>query len=224
MSALVKICGIKSEDTVRELARLPVDYIGFVFAPSKRQVTPAEAAQLAAAFVETEPVIQTQLVGVFVNPTFQELEETLSVVPLNVVQLHGSETPEYCRLVRDELGVKVFKALSVPEHAEETGVSINMPDTYAGVADAILLDTYDPQASGGTGRTFRWSVIPSYRAWAERAGVKLLVAGGLTADNVGELIAEYRPHGVDVSSGVETNGVKDVAKITAFVERVKQHV
>jgi len=224
MSALVKICGITKEETVRELARLPVDYIGFVFAPSKRQSTPGKAAQLAAAFAEAQPVMQTELVGVFVNPTLQELEETLSVVPLNVVQLHGSETAEYCRLVRDEFGVKVFKALPVPEHADESGASIVMPDEYAGIAEAILLDAYDPQAAGGTGRTFRWSVIPAYRTWAEQAGIKLLVAGGLTADNVGELIAEYRPHGVDVSSGVETNGVKDAAKMTAFVERVKQHV
>ena len=223
MAAWVKICGIRNVETIRELARLPVDYAGLVFAPSKRQVTPEKAAQLAAAFAEARPVTPTRLVGVFVNPTLRELEETLSIEPLDVVQLHGSETPEFCRLVRDEFGVGVFKALAVPEHADDAGASIDMPDEYAGIADAILLDTYDPQASGGTGRTFRWPVIPAYREWAERSGVRLFVAGGLTPDNVGELIAEYRPHGVDVSSGVETNGIKDIAKITAFVERVKQH-
>jgi phosphoribosylanthranilate isomerase len=224
MSALVKICGITREDTIIHLARLPVDYAGFVFAPSKRQVTPAQAASLASAFAQAKPIVQTQLVGVFVNPTLQELEETLREVPLDIIQLHGSETPEFSHKVKDEFGVKVFKALPVPEHTDETGAALAMPDEYVSVADAILLDTYDPQAAGGTGRTFRWSVIPAYRAWAERAGIKLLVAGGLTADNVGELIAEYRPHGVDVSSGVETNGMKDVDKMTAFVERVKQHV
>lgn len=224
MSALVKICGIMREETVRELARLPVDYAGFVFAPSKRRLTPAQAAVLASAFAEAQPVVQTQLVGVFVNPTLQELEETLKAVPLDVVQLHGDETPEYCRKVRNEFDIKVFKALPVPEHTDEDGASIVMPDDYADVVEAILLDTYDPQAAGGTGRTFRWPVIPSFRSWAERAGIKLFVAGGLTADNVGSLIADYEPHGVDVSSGVETNGVKDIAKITAFVERVKQHV
>jgi phosphoribosylanthranilate isomerase len=91
---------------------------------------------------------------------------------------------------------------------------------YRGAVDAILLDTHDPVYGGGSGTTFAWECIPPYLRWAREAGIRLLVAGGLSADNVGELVAAYGPDGVDVSSGVETDGVKDIAKIRDFVERV----
>lgn len=95
-------------------------------------------------------------------------------------------------------------------------------DAYVGTIDALLLDTYDPLYGGGSGKTFAWDRIPAYQAWTHQHGIPLFVAGGLTADNAEKLVHEYHPEGLDVSSGVETNGVKDIAKITAFVERVKQ--
>jgi len=94
-------------------------------------------------------------------------------------------------------------------------------DPYLDAIDAVLLDTYDPAAAGGTGRTFAWECIPLYLAWTRRHGLPLIVAGGLHADNVRELIDRYGPDGVDVSSGVETNGEKDIEKIATFVKKVK---
>jgi phosphoribosylanthranilate isomerase len=97
----------------------------------------------------------------------------------------------------------------------------NQLDPYRGLCDSILLDTYDPIVGGGTGETFAWNRIPAYQAWAAEAGMPLIIAGGLKPDNVGELITNYKPDGVDVSSGVETAGAKDILLIKAFIERVR---
>lgn len=226
MNPLVKICGITKRETITAIQHLPIDYLGFVFAPSRRQVDAEQAAELIGALA---PARRPRTVGVFVQPTLEELKQVQHRAALDVVQLHGRETPEFCRMVKEELGVEIFKVIPVAEGGE-AGESELQPamkrrlDEYAAAGvDAVMLDTYDPHVGGGTGRTFRWAVIPEYRRWAEEAGLPLIVAGGLDADNVSELITEYRPHGVDVSSGVETSGVKDMAKIQAFVERVKQH-
>ncbi|MFC4599065.1 phosphoribosylanthranilate isomerase [Cohnella hongkongensis] len=214
---LVKICGIKEEATLRGMAGLRVDYIGFVFAKSRRQVTPERAAELRSAalglaMASGKPPLT---VGVFVNPTIEELERTLAVVPLDAVQLHGDETPEFARLARDRFAVDVWRALPVKE-AEETAAGVSRLKAYAGAVSTVLLDT----AGGGTGRPFRWDVIPVYQEAAAGSGLRLFVAGGLSPDNADKLVTAYRPEGVDVSSGVETDGTKDIGKIAAFAERV----
>ncbi|MDO3409614.1 phosphoribosylanthranilate isomerase [Saccharibacillus sp. CPCC 101409] len=228
------------------MAGLPVDYIGIVFAPSKRRVEPEAAAAMlseafgapaaedtaekgspAAASERTRP----KIAGVFVDPALPELRRTLEIVKLDVVQLHGAETPEYCREVRETFGVQVFKALSVKsdaalqQHAalvreEAARRAEEAASAYAGAVDALLVDTYDPLHGGGSGRTFNWELIPLYKKSAAAHGLPLFVAGGLTPDNAGELVRDYAPGGVDVSSGVETDGHKDIAKIISFVERV----
>jgi phosphoribosylanthranilate isomerase len=246
----VKICGLKNAQTVRAMAGLPVDLIGLVFAPSKRQVSPAEAAEIAA---EARAVAMgggrpPRVVGVFVNPTMELLARTLAEAPLDVVQLHGAETPAFCRQVGDTFGVEVWRVLSIEENdlanlqengrenrlvtgGDDTGVdsgtagarlnagledALARLSAYQGAVSTILLDT----AGGGTGRTFRWERIPPYLEAAHRLGMKLFVAGGLTPDNVSALITSYHPDGVDISSGVETDGVKDIDKIASFAERV----
>lgn len=218
---IVKICGLKDEATIEAMAGLPVAYIGFVFAPSKRQVTPDRAAALlrAARATPMNGGKPPRAVGVFVNPTLESLAETLSQVPLDVVQLHGGESAAFCREVGARFGVEVWRVLSVQESEEVTaasGAEARVAE-YAGSAAAILIDT----AGGGTGRTFRWELIPAYLEAARHHGLRLIVAGGLTPDNVGELVSAYRPDGVDISSGVETEGVKDIDKIAAFAERVE---
>lgn len=215
--ALVKICGIKEETTLQGMAGLRVDYIGFVFAKSRRQVTPERAAQLQAAarsvaMAAGKPPLT---VGVFVNPTLEQLEQTLSVVPLDVVQLHGEETPEFARQVRERLNVDVWRALPVKDEDDSTAGAARL-QAYAGAVSTVLLDT----AGGGTGQTFRWDVIPAYQRAAVSSGLRLFVAGGLSPDNADKLVSAYRPEGVDISSGVETDGAKDNGKIAAFVERV----
>lgn len=218
----VKICGLRDETTIRAMAGLNVAYIGLVFASSKRQVTPEQAAALLRT-IRATPMNgggPPRAVGVFVNPTLESLAATLAQAPLDVVQLHGGESAAFCLEVGARFGVEVWRALSVQESDGETaasGAEARVAE-YAGSVAAILLDT----AGGGTGRTFRWELIPAYQEAARRHGLRLIVAGGLTPDNVGALAASYRPDGVDISSGVETDGVKDIDKIAAFAERVDQ--
>jgi phosphoribosylanthranilate isomerase len=226
---LVKICGIREERTLEGMNGLPVDYVGFVFAKSKRQVTPSRAAALLETASRT-PMAggrPPRAVGVFVDPTMEELADTLRTVRLDVVQLHGRETPAFCREAAARFGVEIWRALPAegseadeasPSAEEEAGAA--RLQAYRGAVSAVLIDT----AGGGTGKTFRWDLIPAYQEEARKLGLKLFVAGGLSPDNVGELLARYAPDGVDISSGVETEGVKDNAKIAAFAERVKQSI
>jgi phosphoribosylanthranilate isomerase len=219
----VKICGIREEQTLRDMAGLPVDYIGFVFAPSKRQVTAEQAARLHA--VSREMAMQggqsPRTVGVFVNPTMEQLAEVFHLVPLDVAQLHGQESPAFCREVGRRFGVEVWRALSADEPGGAAATAVTGAArlaAYEGAVSTVLLDT----AGGGTGRTFRWDLIPSYQEKARGHGLRLIVAGGLTPDNVPELLAAHTPDGVDISSGVETDGTKDINKIAAFAERVNR--
>ena len=255
----VKICGIRDETTLAGLLTLPVDQIGFVFAPSRRRVTPEQAgAWIKRVKAERGPA-RHRTVGVFVEPGRDELAAVLDRAPVDIVQLHSREPAEYCRWIKERFGVEVWRVVSFsaapddsagasrPASIRSADTSNGLPngrnanDTYptdlyaaaagpgealkpfAGIADAILLDTYDPVTVGGSGRTFPWTAIPGYRAAAHRLGLKLIAAGGLTAANVRTLLDEYAPDGVDVSGGVETDGSKDWTKIKAFVERVKGH-
>jgi phosphoribosylanthranilate isomerase len=236
----IKICGVRTPEVVRALRSLPVAHVGFVFARSKRQVTPQQAGELIRALrgdsdsgtapeASSAPVAALKrplAVGVFVDPTLDELAAVLAVAPLDVFQLHGSEPPELCAAVRDRFGVRVFKAATIARdsrHVPTDDEVARQLDRYKGVVDAILLDTHDPVYGGGSGTTFAWECIPPYQRWARTTGVQLLVAGGLTPDNVASLVADYRPDGVDVSSGVETDGAKDLTKIADFVERVTHY-
>lgn len=215
----VKICGLQSVEVLKSMVNLPVDYVGFVFARSKRQISGSRAAELLPVLREWSVGAGPQSVGVFVNPTLEELDEVLRQAPLDILQLHGTESPEFCRKVKDAYGVKIIKAFSVKtDGTVHTGATLK---EYVSVLDGLLLDTYDPEYGGGSGITFDWAAAEPYRQWAKEHGIPFLAAGGLHPDNVRVLIETLQPDGVDVSSGVETDGVKDIAKMTAFVERVK---
>ncbi|MGQ8872886.1 phosphoribosylanthranilate isomerase [Paenibacillus sp. TSA_86.1] len=225
LPAAVKICGLQDVEVLKSMINLPVDYIGVVFANSRRRITPEQAAALKSVLLEWPVNERPKLAGVFVNPTFHELEHVMEIVSLDVIQLHGQESAEFCEQVKKRWNANVFKAVSFPK--DDTGqdadlVALQRLDAYAGFVDAILLDTFDPLYGGGSGKTFAWERIPAYAEWAAKNDVAMFVAGGLQADNVQHLIQTYRPYGVDVSSGVETEGLKDITKITTFVERVKQ--
>ena len=221
---LVKICGLQDVEVLKSMKILPLDYVGFVFAPSRRKVTPEAAAEMIAELAAWETGEIPRAAGVFVNPALPELEVLLRGVPLDVIQLHGQESPQFCREVKQAFPhLQVWKALSVSGRSPGGAADIHaLLESYAGAADALLLDTYDPQGSGGSGRTFDWEQIPLYQQAAAEYALPLFIAGGLHPDNVNELLDSYAPYGVDVSSGVESGGRKDIAKITAFVERVKQ--
>jgi len=218
----VKICGLRDAETALAVRDLPIDYIGFVFAPSRRRVTAEQAGAVIRAVRGARSASPPpKFVGVFVNPDPDETAEVVRAAPLDGIQLHGTETPEMCRRFREELGVFVWKTVPV----EDAAGSLSLREAekrlgpYEGAVDGVVLD----RPSGGSGMTFPWEAIPVYRRWTSSRGIPLIVAGGLHAGNVGELLARHRPDVVDVSSGVETGGVKDPDKIRAFVGRVKLH-
>lgn len=208
----LKICGIKRAETLALLKELEVDYVGLVFAPSKRQVEPQTAGELLAAVPGHPPAV-----GVFVNPTLDELEEVLNKAPLSVIQLHGQESPHFCQQVRERFAIPVWKALAVGGEED----AVQAIQSYQGIVSAFLFDTYDPSQAGGTGKKFSWEQIPALQAACKEAAC--MIAGGIHAENVGELIGQYQAGMVDVSSGVETDGEKDAEKIKTLVERVKAH-
>lgn len=204
----IKVCGIKNRETFEHVQALPVEYVGFVFAPSKRQVTAEQVAELTRGYVGTGT---RKLVGVFVNHSIEEIGRIAEIAGLHVLQLHGDETPEVCQQLRERTGLAVWKAWGVRHDERDAELA-----TYHGKVDAVLLDN----ERGGTGERFRWESIPHLREVLP--DVPLFVAGGLNADNVGALLETYAVDGVDVSSGVETDGTKDPEKISCFVTRVRE--
>lgn len=219
----VKICGLMHSDTIRAIAGLPIDQVGFIFAPSKRQVTPKQAKEMSVLLksVYAENGLRApETVGVFVSPTRELIEETMAKASLDVIQLHSPEPVEFCQWIKETYPVKLYKVISVSQ-SSQIQQQLKLLQSYVGYVDAILLDTYDPIVGGGTGQTFSWNIITEYLAWTKQHGLQLIIAGGLDEANVAELITEYQPDGVDISSGVETQGTKDPLKIKRFVERVK---
>ncbi|EKT4484970.1 phosphoribosylanthranilate isomerase [Pseudomonas putida] len=199
-----KICGITRIEDALAAAEAGADAIGFVFyAKSPRAV---DVRQARAIIAELPPFVTT--VGLFVNASRCELNEILEVVPLDLLQFHGDETPQDCEGYHRPW----IKALRVrPGDDLEAACRL-----YAG-ARGILLDTYVAGVPGGTGEAFDWSLVPAHLS------KPIILAGGLSADNVGQAIAQVRPYAVDVSGGVEqAKGIKDAAKIEAFMQAVKQ--
>ncbi|MGB8955002.1 MAG: phosphoribosylanthranilate isomerase [Tumebacillaceae bacterium] len=202
---LIKVCGIKNRETFEQLETLGTDYVGFVFAKSKRQVTAEQAAEIVHAIPR-----RAKRVGVFVDERPEEIVRIAETAGLDVLQMHGGESPELCRELRERTGLQVWKAWGVRHDERDAALA-----SYQGAVDAVLLDN----ERGGTGTRFPWEAIPQLRTYVP--GVPLFVAGGLHADNVGELLANHAADGVDVSSGVETDGAKDSMKIAQFVRKVR---
>jgi len=199
-----KICGITRIEDAMAAAEAGADAIGFVFyAKSPRAV---DVRQARAIIAELPPFVTT--VGLFVNASRCELNEILEVVPLDLLQFHGDETPADCEGYQRPW----IKALRVrPGDDLEAACQL-----YSG-ARGILLDTYVAGVPGGTGEAFDWSLVPA------RLSKPIILAGGLSAANVGQAIAQVRPYAVDVSGGVEqAKGIKSAAKIEAFMQAVKQ--
>jgi phosphoribosylanthranilate isomerase len=202
MRTRVKICGITDRQDALDAVRLGADAIGLVFyPPSPRCVAPDRAA----AIVEGLPPFVT-VVGLFVNASRDEIAEVLGSVRIDLLQFHGTECAEYCA----GHGRPYIKAVRVREGMDLAAER----QRYAG-ASALLLDAYQPGVPGGTGQAFDWALIPS------ELGHEIVLAGGLTPDNVGEAVRRVRPYAVDVSGGVEREkGRKDAGKIEAFMRGV----
>lgn len=197
---LVKTCGIKTVDAAMAAAQAGADFIGFVFAPSKRQITPEEAAHIGNTL---PPHIKK--VGVFVNEIVDNILQIAEKAGLDVIQLHGDEPPS----IAEQLPYQVIKAFPVDR---DTLVNIqHYPCDY------YLLDSPIGKYRGGNGTTFDWDLASDLTIDRN----KIMLAGGLTSGNVREAINRIQPAAVDVSSGIETNGEKDLDKICTFITHAK---
>ncbi len=200
----IKICGVTREQDVHAAVTAGADALGFVFyEKSPRHVSAWEAA----ALLRSVPPFVTS-VGLFVDPNEDCVRQVLAQVPLDVLQFHGDETPEFCA----RFGRPYLKAIRV-----KAGVDlVECAARYAG-AQGLLLDAYVEGVQGGTGESFDWALIP------RDLPLPVILSGGLHAGNVAQAIRRVRPYAVDVSSGVEAaKGIKDAAKVAAFIKEVEQ--
>jgi phosphoribosylanthranilate isomerase len=209
----VKICGLMEVEHALIACGSGADYIGLVFAPSRRQISVEKAQEIAEAVHELKSPVE--VVGVFVNEPVSLVNEIADYCSIDRVQLSGDETVEYCR----QLKRPVIKAVHVSQNSNEVGMTGEAEDwrQLKHSHDLIyLLDSRVGDSYGGTGQTFPWEL-----ARCVSASLPVMIAGGLTEMNVGRLIKELKPWGVDVSSGVEVGGVKSEASIRNFIRAVK---
>ena len=207
----VKMCGISKVETIPAVVEAKPDYMGLVFAPSKRQVTVEQAKilieELHKQCINHYDTKVVKTVGVFVNETLDNLVRIADTANLDAVQLHGDEDETFIQSLKERTNVEVWKAVQIRSAAD-------VEKWIDSSADMLLFDAYHKDERGGTGEVFDWSSLDAF----ERP---FKLAGGIDSTNVARAIRTVRPYGIDISSGIETNGVKDDEKITAFTKIVK---
>ncbi|KSV73203.1 N-(5'-phosphoribosyl)anthranilate isomerase [Sinorhizobium sp. Sb3] len=212
MKTEVKICGLKTAEAVERAVALGASHTGFIFFPkSPRNIEPDDAGRLADRIRG-----QAKIVAVTVNADNDELDEIVSALNPDILQLHGSEDPERLLTVKAMYGLPIMKALSVRDASD-----LERIDPYIGIADRFLFDAKPPQGSdlpGGNGVSFDWKLLD-----ALDGSVDYMLSGGLNASNIGEAMAQTRARAIDISSGVESApGVKDLKLMESFFNAVRQ--
>lgn len=213
----VKICGITNLEQGRAIANLGATALGFILVPSSpRYISPTQLASIIPylpAPVETILPCNAKAIGVFADSSLEEISQIVRSTGLNAVQLHGQETPDYCRALRQQLPtVELIKALRI-RSAKDLANTIN----YETVVDTLLLDAYHPQLLGGTGHTLDWSMLQNFTPQCP-----WFLAGGLNPDNILEALSKLNPDGIDLSSGVElAPGNKDLSKVEKLFQQLK---
>ncbi|XGV98775.1 MAG: phosphoribosylanthranilate isomerase [Leptolyngbya sp. BL-A-14] len=195
MGLRVKICGITRPEQGHAIANLGATALGFICVQaSPRYVSPASIAAIVAALPKADGVLLSDRIGVFVNASLEEIEHTVAIGQLTGVQLHGNESPEFCDRLRQAMPeIEIIKALRI-----RTADALTQANTYATRVDTLLLDAYDPNLFGGTGKTLDWALLQQFQP-----ACPWFLAGGLTPDNILNALHQARPHGIDLSSGVE---------------------
>lgn len=200
----IKICGLRRMEDIEYVNEFSPDYIGFIFADSKRYVEPSCVKRLIE---KLSPEIKT--VGVFVNEDINKISEISSMLNLDVIQLHGDENNDYILKLRNEKLREIWKAVSVKN-------SDDLEKMSKIKADRILLDTYKKGERGGSGESFNWDILENVNC------EDIILAGGLNCGNIRNAIQEVRPYMVDVSSGTESDGFKDREKIKKCIEAARR--
>lgn len=209
----VKICGITRPDQGVAIARLGATALGFICVPaSPRYVAPEQIRTVTEALLADDRGSRVERIGVFVNASLDEIQRTAAIAQLSGIQLHGTESTEFCQQLRQHLPeISLIKALRIKD-AE----AIAAIPPYFDCVDALLLDAYHPHLWGGTGETLDWSMLQSFRP-----PLPWLLAGGLTPDNLQAALTSLQPSGIDLSSGVENApGDKNLAKVEQIFQAI----
>ena len=197
----VKICGLRRKEDIEYANELKPDYVGFVFAKSKRQIEVEQALDLISLLDK-----EIKTVGVFVNEPVENALKIAQTLNLDVLQFHGDETQDY---IDNFKNFTVWKAIRIKDKED-------LEKTKQFKVNSFVFDTLTKNEYGGTGKTFNWEVLKGFEL-----NVPIILAGGLNENNVEEAIKIVDPYAVDVSSGVETEGYKDFKKMKSFIEKVR---
>lgn len=205
----VKICGITQIEQGKAIVELGADSIGFICVPESPRYVSADRLRAIADTLPSETV----KIGVFANHGVTEIISVVQQAHLSAVQLHGTESPEFCRQVRQAIRpeIELIKAFRL-----KSAASLGETSAYLDCVDTLLLDAYHPQMLGGTGHTIDWQDLLQFKP-----AIPWLLAGGLTPDNISEALSRLQPDGIDLSSGVERSpGDKDLAKVAQLFEAI----
>ena len=198
----IKICGLSRLEDIESVNEFMPDYIGFVFAKSKRQVTKDKARELKE---KVNPRIK--VVGVFVDEDKEEIVKLCNKGVIDLVQLHGYEDQAYIMELRKQVKLPIIKAIAVKNHSK-------ISDDMKLSCDYLLFDSFSENKRGGTGQTFNWEKVSHIKR-------PFFIAGGINIENVLQVISKTKPYAIDLSSGVETDGYKDRVKIQELIYKVR---